>query len=532
MPIDRNRQRELAGGQTMVVVVAVVLALLLSPLAAAQPWQYCGSSAMYSPNSTYQANLDTVSAALPHNASSSPALFATSAQGAGSADRIFALTICRGDVDAPTCYDCVTGAFQDARGSCPYDKEVAVLYDACFLYFSDQDFLNTTANVGQITLYNTQNVSGRDDPNSRGAALFTRQVRALLNGTARWAAYSSPRRFATARIYNGSVAVPVPTLYALTQCTPDLSPGDCWGCLEDLIVKSPLTGRTVGARIAGVRCSYRYEDYAFYRGDPMLNLGTPPPYTEPTGGRRSGKKRKLWILSIAVPLVTIFLCIFFFGWVRRLRKGKMKLQEQPMANLARNEDVPMLWRIQETDSEFTVFHFPQIVEATANFSEEHKLGQGGFGSVYKGQFPNGLEVAVKRLAPHSGQGFVEFKNEIHLIAKLQHTNLVRLLGCCIQGEEHILIYEYMQNKSLDFFLFDVTRATLLTWNKRLNIVEGIAQGLLYLHKLSRLRVIHRDLKASNVLLDNDMNPKISDFGLAKIFNSNAIQGNTDKVVGT
>ncbi|KAL6893688.1 hypothetical protein ACP4OV_007786 [Aristida adscensionis] len=517
---------------------AAVLVLLLSPLAAAQPWQYCGSSARYSPNSTYQANLDAVSAALPRNASSSPALFATAAQGAAgpAADRLFALTLCRGDVGAAACLGCVAGAFEYARATCPYDKEVAVLYDDCFLYFSGDDFLRTTANVGQITLYNTQNATAGDDDPAGAGAVFTRQVRALLNGTARWAAYSSPTRFATARIYNGSVAVPVPTMYALTQCTPDLSPGDCWACLEDLVGKSPLSGRTIGARIAGVRCNYRYENYAFYRGEPMLNMGTPPPPPPATqatddGRRRSGKKRKLRTVYIVVPIVAMFLCVFCFGWVRRLRKGE-ELHEQPMANVSTDEDVSMLWRIQDTDSVFTLFDFSQIMRATNNFSEEHKLGQGGFGSVYKGQLPNGLEIAVKRLAPHSGQGFVEFKNEIHLIAKLQHTNLVRLLGCCVQGEEHILIYEYMQNKSLDFFIFNVTRARLLTWNQRLNIIEGIAQGLLYLHKHSRLRIIHRDLKASNILLDNDMNPKISDFGLAKIFSSDAIQGNTNRVVGT
>ncbi|WVZ53596.1 hypothetical protein U9M48_004514, partial [Paspalum notatum var. saurae] len=518
--------------------VAVAIILLSPALAAAQPWQYCGSSAMYSPNSTYQANLDAVSSALPHAASSSPLLFATAAQGAAGpeAGRIFALTLCRGDEDAAGCLDCVAGAFQYARRSCPYDKEVAVLYDACFLYFSDQDFLGTTANVGQITLFNTQNVSGRDD-DPAAAAFFTRRVRALLNGTARWAAYRAPRRFATARMYNGSVSAAslMPTLYALTQCTPDLSPGACWGCLEDLIRKSPLSGGTVGARTAGVRCSYRYEDHVFYRGEPMLNMGTPPPpfFTQPTGGRHSGKKRKMWIVSVVVvPLVAISLCVTYFGWLRRTRKEKVKLQGQPMANLARDGDVSVLWTIQDTDLEFTMFDFSQIVEATDNFSEQLKLGQGGFGSVYKGQLPNGLEIAVKRLGSHSGQGFVEFKNEIHLIAKLQHTNLVRLLGCCLQGEEHILIYEYMQNKSLDFFIFDVARARLLNWDKRLNIIGGVAQGLLYLHKLSRLRIVHRDLKASNILLDNDMNPKISDFGLAKIFSSNSIQENTNRVVGT
>ncbi|CAL9135890.1 unnamed protein product [Musa textilis] len=183
-------------------------------------------------------------------------------------------------------------------------------------------------------------------------------------------------------------------------------------------------------------------------------------------------------------------------------------------------------------AEFLPYHFSDIEKATFNFSAENKLGEGGFGPVYKGQLPEGQEIAVKRLSARSGQGLLEFSNEIILIAKLQHRNLVRLLGYCIQGEEKLLVYEYMPNKSLDFFLFDPTRGALLDWSKRAHIIEGIAQGLLYLHKHSRLRVIHRDLKASNILLDADMNPKISDFGMARIFGSNETQANTNRVVGT
>ncbi|RDX63699.1 Receptor-like serine/threonine-protein kinase SD1-8, partial [Mucuna pruriens] len=164
-----------------------------------------------------------------------------------------------------------------------------------------------------------------------------------------------------------------------------------------------------------------------------------------------------------------------------------------------------------------VFNYTSVLSATSDFSPENKLGQGGFGPVYKGILPTGQEVAIKRLSKTSRQGIVEFKNELMLISELQHKNLVQLLGCCIHEEERILIYEYMPNKSLDFYLFEYRNISkLLDWKKRFNIIEGISQGLLYLHKYSRLKIIHRDLKASNILLDENMNPKISDFGLAKI----------------
>ncbi|KAJ0248997.1 PAN/Apple domain-containing protein [Hirschfeldia incana] len=187
---------------------------------------------------------------------------------------------------------------------------------------------------------------------------------------------------------------------------------------------------------------------------------------------------------------------------------------------------------RKNNNELNIFSFESVALATDYFSDENLLGEGGFGPVYKGMLISGEEVAIKRLSMASGQGLVEFKNEAMLIAKLQHTNLVQLLGCCIEKDEKMLIYEYMPNKGLDYFLFDPLRKNVLDWRLRFRIMEGIIQGLLYLHKYSRLKVIHRDIKASNILLDEDMNPKISDFGMARIFGAQESKANTRRVAGT
>ncbi|MED6123014.1 hypothetical protein PIB30_045356 [Stylosanthes scabra] len=186
----------------------------------------------------------------------------------------------------------------------------------------------------------------------------------------------------------------------------------------------------------------------------------------------------------------------------------------------------------QEDIDLPAFNFSVLAKATENFSSSNKLGEGGFGEVYKGTLTGGQELALKRLSKKSGQGLEEFKTEVALIAKLQHRNLVKLLGFCIQGVEKILVYEYMPNKSLDYFISDEIRRKLLDWPKRFNIISGIARGLLYLHQDSRLRIIHRDLKTSNILLDANLNPKISDFGLARTFLGDQLEANTNRIAGT
>ncbi|KAL6657850.1 hypothetical protein ACP70R_005630 [Stipagrostis hirtigluma subsp. patula] len=278
------------------------------------------------------------------------------------------------------------------------------------------------------------------------------------------------------------------------------------------------------------------EGYDLYIKVPASVLGT-------------GSKTRRWTSVVITVVIVVLVVLVACGLLMWKCMGRIK---EKLGIFGREKTTPSILRParearqdfsgpkqhdqEETEEgkkcELPLFAFEVLAEATADFSSANKLGEGGFGHVYKGTLPGGEEIAVKRLSRSSGQGLEEFKNEVILIAKLQHRNLVRLLGCCIQGEEKILVYEYMPNKSLDAFLFDPARRGLLDWKTRFHIIEGIARGLLYLHRDSRLRVVHRDLKASNILLDHDMNPKISDFGMARIFGGDQNQVNTNRVVGT
>ncbi|CAN6924641.1 unnamed protein product [Brassica oleracea] len=294
------------------------------------------------------------------------------------------------------------------------------------------------------------------------------------------------------------------------------------------------------AFVRGIGCMIWTRDLIdmtrFQHGGQSINIRLAE--SELVGGKENSK---LWIIILSViGAFLLVLCI----WILCKFKKRVK------AILWRNKHLPVFeenkdYSVKSSSStsqvlvgglvdtpDFPIFSFNSVALATGNFAEENKLGQGGFGTVYKGNFPGDTEIAVKRLSGKSKQGLEEFKNEILLIAKLQHRNLVRLVGCCIENNEKILLYEYMPNKSLDSFLFDEDKRGSLDWKKRWEIIGGIARGLLYLHRDSRLKIIHRDLKASNILLDKEMNPKISDFGMARIFNYRQDQANTIRVVGT
>ncbi|CAN1839575.1 G-type lectin S-receptor-like serine/threonine-protein kinase RKS1 [Linum perenne] len=261
-------------------------------------------------------------------------------------------------------------------------------------------------------------------------------------------------------------------------------------------------------------------------------------------------------LSIVVPsvvsawiVIILFACLWFKKWKKRranlclnavvvsfiaVKNRRIRTLFSPSDGSNYFEDLLVSREIKRSTiyPELPFFSLSTIHEATDSFSPANRLGQGGFGPVYKGKLSNGQEVAVKRMSKSSREGLEQFKNEVLLIAKLQHRNLVKLHGCCIEEDEQMLVYEYLPCNSLDSLLFvDQEEGSLLDWRKRFNIIVGVARGILYLHQDSRFRVIHRDLKPSNILLDAELNPKISDFGMARILD-NHIEGKTSRVCGT
>ncbi|KAL7102741.1 hypothetical protein ACP275_08G137100 [Erythranthe tilingii] len=218
----------------------------------------------------------------------------------------------------------------------------------------------------------------------------------------------------------------------------------------------------------------------------------------------------------AVVAVCIILLILGILWWKGLLQGKKKIRKG----------------FEGVELQTIAFSLKRIKIATNDFDASNKIGEGGFGPVYKGLLPDRTVIAVKKLSSGSRQGNREFLNEIGMISCVQHPNLVKLYGCCIEGDQLLLVYEYMENNSLANVLFDSNKSQLiLDWATRFKICIGIARGLAFLHEESRLKIVHRDIKATNVLLDKDLNPKISDFGLARLNEDEKTHIST-KVAGT
>ncbi|CAN1232288.1 Cysteine-rich receptor-like protein kinase 10 [Linum perenne] len=434
--------------ETFLILVAALMLLQFGYLITAEgddPFVFCGTNGNYTSGSTYQQNLNLTLSSLVANVSLTG--YYTTSNGE-IPEAAYGLIQCRGYTTTRSCQTCADSLTTRITKLCPNQKEASIFDDDCTLQYADWNFFSTADVFPRVNMYSPNNAT---DP-----VTFYSHLNDLLENLSSVAADSASRLAFGGSKYSGSRYV-----YAMVQCTLDISGDDCLNCLHAIAIYIPSsTSNRDGGRLFALSCNLRFESYSFFQSLPPPSDGN-----NSTNGDAS--------------------CSTTDGGEIR---GKSFL-----------------------------FSLDALKTATMDFDSENKLGEGGFGPVYKGNLPDGQDIAVKRLSTSSKLNPEDLRTEVMLIAKLMHKNLVRLLGFCFEEEEKMLVYEYLPNGSLDEILHDPNRRFDLDWGTRYKIITGIARGMLYLHEDSQLTIIHRGLKSSNILLDASMTPKIADFGLARVF---------------
>ncbi|KAL6851877.1 hypothetical protein ACP4OV_020062 [Aristida adscensionis] len=474
---------------------------------------YCSTKGNYTTGSPYQVNLARLMAELP------PAAIADGgfhyATAGGAPDAVFGLAMCYADANWTACGNCLRAAAAGVAQACPFSREMKSFYDyACQLRYSSQPFFSLLDTDSPYRYYEW----GPEPYN------YVNDI-AAMNGTRRRLitrlaaeATASPLRLANgSERYTDAEGAPQ-VIYALVQCTRDLNATACTRCLTALLPDLPVQfpNYTKG----GIR---EFSCYLVYSVGKELSLTLPtlakapaapplPAASPPSTGAAQGSAAL--VAGVSVGALAFVVCVGVSVWFLR-RRRRRKARERELDALDGDGDEPAMEDDFEKGTGPRRFRYSELAVATDFFSDEKKLGQGGFGSVYRGYLKDlNVHVAIKRVSKSSKQGRKEYISEVKIISRLRHRNLVQLIGWCHGGGEFLLVYELMPNGSLDTHIYK--QGNVLSWRVRHEIMLGIGSALLYLHQDWEQCVLHRDIKPSNVMLDASFNAKLGDFGLARL----------------
>ncbi|KAI4998230.1 L-type lectin-domain containing receptor kinase IX.1-like [Hordeum vulgare subsp. vulgare] len=506
----------------LLLLVAVVMSSSCVGVAVAEGqtyWPvkpYCSTTSNYSADSRYRLNLLTLVTDLPARAFDNSFYYARTA--GESPDEVFGLIACYADRSWNQCRDCLYAAANGIQQSCPFSRRMKGAYDACLLRYSDESF----ASVADLSVaFDTSDKTKVDYPASMSDTRWDLLTRLVAE------AAHSPLRLANGSVpYAATSQSPTTTMHGMVQCTRDLNASECSRCLTEFVSNlSAMFPNNTGGMMKGYSCYaiYNIGDGDFLRvtlprpsnispGEqpPPTNLRPGAGDTPPLAADRTSSRTPL-VAGVSAGVVVVFFIsssILVCFLLRCRRRNRMVRQVDTF------DDDPLGDEFEKGTGPKR-FRYSDLAVATSNFSDEKKLGEGGFGSVYKGFLKElKTEVAIKRVSKTSKQGRKEYISEVKIISRLRHRNLVQLLGWCHGGGQLLLVYDLMPHGSLDTHLYS-SNATL-SWPLRYEIVLGLGSALVYLHQDWEQCVLHRDIKPSNIMLDASFCAKLGDFGLARL----------------
>ncbi|KAL3615745.1 hypothetical protein CASFOL_040039 [Castilleja foliolosa] len=422
-----------------------------------------------------------------------------------SSNPVYAMVQCRNYLSERDCLACYNTAASQIR-NCSAGNGGRIIYDDCFLRYESNNFYSNPTELGDIQI-----CGNRTAPTNQSIAYGLTFIQDLVTATPRTNGFFA----ATSRVVSNEVENHNLTLYGVAQCAETIGRAGCQTCLNQALSNIQGCLPIVDGRAIDVACFLRYSDRPFFPANRTMDI---LPFLLVEEGDVNSRKKWAIIGGVGGGALLVLVLLAYLLWYN-LSSRKQNAQPRRANILGATE-------LQGPN----IYSYKDLKTATNNFSEENKLGEGGFGDVYKATLKNGTVVAVKKLDITYSTAKADFEAEVRLISNVHHRNLVRLLGCCSKGSELFLIYEYMANGSLDRYLYGNKRGSL-TWKQRFDIIFGTARGLAYLHEQYHVCIIHRDIKPGNILLDDEFKAKIADFGLARLLPENQSHVST-KFAGT